>query len=308
MESLALSLCGFSVVLIFFWKWYYNKIFVNTKLFNKYVVLNKKYKLTRIFSILICLIFLALVIWLRWSSAIINCIDDNLINKAPSEYRSANLSGAFLLDLCSLLGILILVLKIFDNKYKLFLRPLSYLALLGGAATMLATVPDQYASHNWDAYYFFFSNKTWGLGDSEEPLMFLMHWWMIVIGLNEIVWGKKPNIRDISIIITFALLYALYIYLVSSNLNIYSHVTAMVKGDFDLMDSSYYDTQWAIAPGHPGYAVFKDIYGISDWKVAAAVSWITFTVFVIIMVVLKTLSCNLFNNEVIIIDNSKINY
>ncbi len=46
----------------------------------------------------------------------------------------------------------------------------------------------------------------------------------------------------------------------------------------------------SIADGHPSYGIFIEIYGVSNWKWASVVTWITFAVIVTIFVAIHNAS------------------
>lgn len=308
------------------WKHVYYRWFVETKYFNKWTKLNEKIDILRILSISACIVCLGLYIGLRWSLGLKNIIDYNLLapKQPASEFRSANISIVFMLDLCSFVGFWILIVKIFDNKNKYILKPLAYMSALGGYATLLFTctetylfetgkyTAENYVERPWDAYYFFFSAKTIGIGDSDEPLMFLMHFWMVCIGVHTIVWEPSVTVKDIIKILAFVILYAIYIFAVSRGLDIQTHVTAMVKGDFVSMPDEYYtreiDGRHPMKYlGHPSYQVFLDIYYGGNhspdlWGAGSALAWVSFTVIVLLIIALKNIVYSLTTNNAVVID------
>ncbi len=239
----------------------------------------------RIVSIVMCIICIAIYIGFRWSLSIYNISHYDLFNAGVSEFRSANLSIFLMLDLCSLLGVLLPITIIFDWKHQYILKPVALLALLGGTATVFFTTPDLYG-HRWDVQLYFIGSRTIGVSDSDEPLMFLMHYWMIVMSLIVIALGPKITLKEYLKTITFILCYAGYITLCSQLLDIKTHVTATVIGDFIKLDPQYYSI-FAVDNGHPSYQIFLEIYGINDWISGAVVTWITFAVIVSIFVLIK---------------------
>ena len=249
---------------------------------------SKQTNVWRKISIIMCLICITLYISLRWSLAIYNIAKYDLFNASVSEFRSANISVFLMLDLCSLLGVLLPILIIFDWKHRYLLRPVALLALLGGCATVFFTTPDLY-SHIWNGQLFFIGSRTIGDSGSDEPLMFTMHFWMIVMALITLLTDKKITLKEYGKTILFILCYAGYISLCSQLLNIKTHVTATVIGDFVHLSPSYYEWM-STAPGHPSYGIFIDIYGVSNWKWASVVTWITFAVIVTIFVAIHNIN------------------
>ncbi len=322
MLALAMFIVAFAMVFTIAWKYIYTKWFVDSKYYLIWKKIDKHNNILRILNIICCLVCLGLYFGLRWAVGLENIINYHLLttNTRPSEFRSANISIVFMLDLCSMIGFLILILKLFDNKKKILLKPVSYLAVLGGYATLFFTVTDSYLYapttdgsvkyRDWDAYYFFFSSKTLGIGDSDEPLMLLMHLWMVIIGLHTIVWESKVSMKDFCKILACIIIYAIYIYSMSKGLHLFTHVTAIVEGDFMKMPDEYYVFEWNGQhideyPGHPSYKVFIDIYGCKTWEVASAVTWITFAVIVILFVLIKNVVYYFTNKEMVIIDTIK---
>ncbi len=248
MLGLILFFSAFTFVFTISWKYIYYKWFIKTRFFITWEKMNSKVDILRVMAITVCIVCLGLYIGLRWSLGLKNIIDYNLFKQPRSEFRSANISIVFMLDLSSFIGVLILILKLFDNKHKHLLKPLAFLSILGGYAAIFftctatySTLPMSNVTRPWDAYYFFFSARTIGVGDSDEPLMFLMHFWMVTIGVHTVVWDGRITLKDFGIILFSIILYAIYIFGVSRGLNIETHVTAMVKGDFVIMDKPYYE-------------------------------------------------------------------
>ncbi len=85
----------------------------------------------------------------------------------------------------------------------------------------------------------------------------------------------------------------------SQTLNIKSHVTATVIGDFQQLEPSYYGSIKA----HPSYEIFCEIYGVTDWKWAAVDTWITFAVIVTLFVLIKNISYFILLKTKLIIDD-----
>lgn len=332
MLALAMTIVAFAFIFTIAWKYIYKKWFINSRYYLMWKKIDKHENILRIITIIFCLTCIGLYIGLRWVPGLQNIIKYGLLttHTSPTEFRSANISIVFMLDLCSMLGILIPLLKIFDNKKKVLLKPLAYLACLGGYATLFFTVTESYltipgtngtVAQPWDAYYFFFSAKgsEIGNGSSDEPLMFLMHYWMVLIGLHTIVWESKVNWKEFLIILTFIVLYAIYIYSMSSSLQLYTHVTAMVKGDFEPMTSGqapiipdyytfvYNGVNLNKYPGHPSYKVFVDIYGCTTWEAASAVTWVTFAVIVCIEIFIKNFVSYFTEHDLIVVDTLKNN-
>ncbi len=322
MLGLAMFIVAFAMIFTIAWKYIYTKWFVNSKYYNVWKRIDKHNNILRITSVILCLVCIGLYFGLRWALGLENVIKYHLLtdNTRPSEFRSANISIVFMLDLCSFVGILILFLKIFDNKKKVLLKPVAYLAVLGGYATLfftvtesylyLPTVDDSIVYRDWDPYYFFFSAKTLGIGDSDEPLMFLMHLWMVVIGVHTVVWESRVTMKEFCKILACIILYAIYIYSMSAGLHLYTHVTAIVEGDFMRMPPDYYTFEWdgvtiSQYPGHPSYSVFIDIYGCKTWQAASVVTWITFAVIVILVILLKNTVYYFTNKEMVVIDTMK---
>ncbi len=322
MLGLAMFIVAFAMVFTIAWKYIYTKWFVNSKYYLVWKRIDKHNNILRIITIILCLVCIGLYFGLRWAVGLENIIKYGLLttDQRPCEFRSANISIVFMLDLCSFLALFILILKIFDNKKKILLKPISYLAVLGGYATLFFTVTDSYlymptsdgsiVYRNWDAYYFFFSSKTIGVGDSDEPLMFLMHLWMVVIGLHTIVWESKVTMKEFGKILACIVIYAIYIFSMQKGLHLFTHVTAIVEGDFMQMPPSYYEFVYdgkviSQYPGHPSYAVFIDIYGCKTWEAASAVTWITFAVIVILIILIKNTIYYFTNKQMIIIDTLK---
>ena len=249
---------------------------------------SKQTGIWRKISIALCVLCIALYIGFRWSLAIYNIDKYDLFNASVSEFRSANLSIFLMLDLCSFLGILLPILIIFDWKHRYMLRPVALLALLGGTATVFFTTPDLY-SNVWNAQLFFIGSRTIGVSDSDEPLMFTMHFWMIIMALITLSTDKKISLKEYGKTVLFILCYAGYITLCSQLLDIKTHVTATVIGDFVKLSPSYYEWM-SIADGHPSYGIFIEIYGVSNWIWASVVTWITFAVIVTIFVAIHNAS------------------
>ncbi len=242
----------------------------------------------RILSIILAIICIAIYIGLRWGNAAYNIGKHSLFTASPSEYRSANISIFLTLDLCSLLGVLLPILVIFDWKHKYLLRPVALLGLLGGCATVFFTTPDLYGD-KWDLQTFFIGSRKIGVSGSDEPLMFLMHYWMIMMALIILVNDRKITWKTYLSTVACILVYAGYITLISQLLNIQTHVTATVVGDFELLDPSYYALSGPL-PAHPSYKIFCEIYGVTNWKWAAVDTWITFGVIVTLFVAIKNIA------------------
>ncbi len=86
---------------------------------------------------------------------------------------------------------------------------------------------------------------------------------MIVMSLIVIALGPKITLKEYLKTIAFILCYAGYITLCSQLLDIKTHVTATVIGDFIKLDPQYYSI-FAVDNGHPSYQIFLEIYGIND--------------------------------------------
>ncbi len=288
MAALMITLTIITIIAIFGIRYY---LLVRKKASWQVLMLEKEAKdksVWRITSIVMCIICIALYIGFRWSLAIYNINKYDLFNSAVTEFRSANISIFLMLDLCSLLGVLLPILIIFDWKHKYLLRPVALLALLGGTATVFFTTPDLY-SDKWNFQLFLFGSRTIGVSDSDEPLMFLMHYWMITMAIIVLTNDQKITARIYLRTMAFILCYAGYITLCSQLLDLKTHVTATVIGDFVRLSPEYY-SQFAIAPGHPSYEIFCEIYGTHDWKWASFDTWITFAVIVTIFVGIKNIS------------------
>lgn len=249
----------------------------------------KSKNIWRILSIVISVLCIILYISLRWGNAVNNIVKHDLFSAAVSEYRSANLSIFLLLDLCSLIGVLLPILIIFDWKHKYLLRPVALLGLLGGCATVFFTTPDLYGN-KWNLQTFFIGARNIGTSECDEPLMFLMHYWMIIMSLIVIVTDKKISLKTYGLTILCILTYAAYITIMSQTLDIRSHVTATVIGDFERLSPEYYASYGGIEKAHPSYEIFCEIYGVTNWKWAAVDTWVTFAVIVTIFVFIKNIS------------------
>ena len=268
----------------------------NSKLYLQIKKYDKQNKLSTILRIFVCLILITLYLSLRWIPAIINIDEFNLFSANASEYRSANLSIFFMLDLCSILGILTPILFIFDWKRKILLKPIAILSILGGMATILFTLPDLY--NYWDLKKFFIGSDYAGGNNGDEPLMFLMHWWMISLGFIVLVKSDYYKFKDFLIILAFIICYCAYILIVSKSLNIQSHVTALAYGDYFQLPNEYYQHQWAVTlDAHPPYAIFIDIFKTNKSWIGSLSSWISFAIIVIMIISIKNLSKRYFDRK-----------
>ncbi len=302
MSILMLCLAIFSALFIICWKWFYLNFFSKAKL-NR--ILNKKIfniKITEFLKYVVLILVIAIYFFIRWTPALINVIKYNLFVAPPSEFRSANISILLLLDLCSFIGILLPFAFLFDKKKKI-VPSIAVLSVLGGFATMFFTIPEMY-SRPFDAKLFFIGNLNIGDGSHDEPLMFIMHYWMICVGLNIIVWQDKITFIDIIKIIGIILLYLGLILGVSRGFNIQTHVTALVEGDFVKLDDSYYlgDKYYTA----PSYEVFCDIFNTSNWELAALSAWSSFTWITLLIAGFKNIFWLINHDKSILIDEMNL--
>lgn len=180
-------------------------------------------------------------------------------------------------------GIGILVTTLFFRKSDINVA-FSLLALLGGLATICFTLTDLYP--NWSAYNFFIGTFKIGNGNHDEPLMFFMHYWMVLIALNNLIWINKITRRQFILVLISISVYALYIFLVSHFLKIETHVTAIVKGDFVYLPASYYQG-YDYQMTEPSYSIFMKIFHTDNWVIGSISAWISFAIIVILMILIK---------------------
>lgn len=285
-----------SIVLALSSRTIFHKFILNSNFYFWYKSIDKKNCLTYLICSFFSLICLILYFSMRWIPAVINIANNGLFDSTISEYRSANLSLMFMLDLCSFLGFLMPLLVIVDYKKQILLKPLAMLSILGGMATILFSTPDLY--QYWNANIFFAGSKYAGGNNGDEPLMFLMHLWMVVIGCTVVARTDKYRMKHILIIIGFIMLYCAYILMISKLLDIKTHVTALEIGDYYLLDKSYYDHQWAVTKEpHPPYQIFVEIFSTNKTWAGPVISWSVFAMFVILMITTKNISYNIINKK-----------
>ncbi len=268
---------------------------------SKIYLLYKKYdkdeKLTWIICSILSLICIVFYLSFRWIPAIAYISKYNLVNTSVTEFRSANISIVFMLDLCSILGILLPLLVIFDWKKKILLKPLSILGILGGMATILFTTIDLYSINVWNVKEFFLGSNYAGSNNGNEPLMFIMHYWMIIISFFVVSRTDSYKIKDVFKIVIFIIIYLIYILIIAYSLNIKSHVTALVVGDYFILNNSYYIHQWSLSKPHPPYSIFVEIFGTNKSWIGSLSSWLTFTIITIIIILVKNLLFKYFNQK-----------
>lgn len=298
MSILMLCLTIFSALFIVCWKWIYINFFSKTLLNNNFQKKVLNVKIVDWIKYFIIALIIILYFFVRWTPALINVIKYNLFNQLPSEFRSANISILLMLDLCSFLGILLPITLLID-KNKKFVPAVAVLSVLGGFATMFFTVPEMY-NVPFNAKLFFIGNLNIGDGSHDEPLMFLMHYWMICIGLNVIVWRSKITLWDTFKVVILILSYLAYILAISRGFNIQTHVTAVVQGDFVKLNESYYANNKYYAL--PSYEVFCEIFGTTSWQLGIVAAWTSFAWITLLIIGFKNLFWLFFHDKSILID------
>ena len=290
-----LSFLIFSLIFCMWLKYYYP----NTE--NKF---SKDKKLLWIISSLISFLLIVIYFVFRYGIAIDNVVNYDLFNLSPSDFRSNNISGVLMLDICSFLSIAFLFLVIFDWKHKYILKPISVLCILGGVMNLVFSAIPLYNSYQWDAYTFFLGAKTFGV-QKDAPLTFIMHYWMIIGGSLVLMYSKMFKIRDYLVLLAIAIIYISYVIACSYSLKIYSHVTAVVAGDYvsiidwypgyynpvDLKGNPLIDRYGDIitSPIRPPYHIFMSIFPIKQWQWGAVFAYACLIMFVVIILLIKWL-------------------
>ena len=288
-----------SIIFIIGWKYFYLN---TTKMIGlkNFISLHKNF--LWLVSSLVCLVCVVVYFTFRYSGAISNIKTYDLFNLDPSNFRSSNLSGLFMLDLCSFLGIISPLLVIFDWKKKILLRPISILCCLGSCITLFFSASSIY--DEWDVYAFFFGAKSFGMQE-DMPLTFIMHYWMAIIGTLVLVWTPRFKLRDYITLIIIAIIYVSYVIAISRTFEIYSHCTGLVQGDFVDMSNvikDYYNAKdkngnllldknsnIITSEIYPTYATFMNIFPIYNWEHGAIFAWLCFIWFSAMILVIKWL-------------------
>ena len=253
----------------------------------------KKTNFLKITRIGFCLLFIFLYCFLRLTPAVENILNYDLFNAQISEFRSASISIALMLDICSFVGILMPILCIIDWKHKYLLKPLSVISVLGGACTIFFTISELYTY--WDCYGFFFGSKVVGGITNDEPLMFLMHFWMVIIGLIVMTNTTRFKLKDVAILLLFFVLYLCYISGIAYGYSILSHVSAIVRGDVVVLDEKYYIFNDIIKTPHPTYQITSDLSGIQNWRILCSITWIMIVILSLLIMGIKN-SCHWIND------------
>lgn len=269
-------------------KYLYNNKFFNYALFEKMSLINKKYKLTYLISVFFSVITITLYFVVRWFPVLIGVIQEDIISQQVSEFRSSNLSILFALDLCSLLGILMPMLVIFNWKTKKFLISLSPLAILGATLTILFTCSNMYMGV-WDAKQFFIGVDKLGLSYGLGSLVFSLHFWILVIGYGALVWGRKYTKKHFYILAIYVICYIIYVNAIGYGLDIRTHVTASVKGEFIRLDDWYYESPLGIIGDRPTYGIFTKIFPFQQWWAVGIFAWISFCILVGFIILIRNL-------------------
>lgn len=294
-------MCFATVIITMAWKFTWVHWFQFSKHYYKWNYLNNKYKINRILIIVISLACLLLYFIYRWGSALEDTIRFDLLNQPASEFRSANLSGLFLFDICSLSAILLPVLAIFDKK-RILLKPLTPLGMLGGMITLIWAAPEIYTQ--WSASQFFLSAPEFGKY-ADEPLTFIMHYWLIAFSIVSMVWDGNYKLKDILILLSFIACYVLYVALTCRALNVQSHCTALVLGDFYELPESYYTFTYGsttiISTPHPTYAPFTKIFPLSHQWEAYIFAWGCFVWFTLSIMLIRNIFGWIKKQEVIVL-------
>lgn len=252
-------------------------------------------KLANIIRIIFCTILLCLYFGIRWIPSLINTIQYDLINYHISEFRSANLSILFMLDLCSMLGWLLPFLCIFDWKKQRVLKPIALLSVIGGLATIFFTIPELYTS--WDIKKFFIGTFDIGISHSDEPLMFIMHLWMVGIGFYIITKNNYFNRYNILFLSIYIVLYISYILSISLPLNIESHVSGLAYGDIFKMSEEYYLFNNLLYETIPSYGLMSILNLNHPWS--SALLWVGIILIIILSVAFKNTSNFLIQNKIL---------
>lgn len=218
----------------------HRKIIIYIRLHTK---LSLKIKLPNLQRALFCSIAILIIVYyliFRWRLGIESVIENNYLDSKwlndaglnQNEYplknnRNQAVSVVFLLDWCSLLALLCPLLIIFDRK-KILWKPIGSVAIYAAILTIIAAYLK--LDGIWSFEYFFLGNQQiWG---EDAPLTFMLHYWMLVIGMLFLIYSPKVNKKDVVILICFVFSYIIYVLIMQNFLDCYSHTSALGKGDY----------------------------------------------------------------------------
>ncbi len=300
MYWLMLVITFITIAIFPFTKWLYVNKFYNLSLYNKWIKFNSKFKFTRLMTIIISIIIIAIYIGIRWAPILHDTINGNWFSKQASEIRSSNISIILSLDICSFLAVSLPLLAIF-NKWEIA-KAISPIAILGAILTIFVSCYIIY-NKSFDATLFFLNTDKLGLIQSQlGPLVFWMHLWILAYGVSAFTWHGRFTKKNWIILLSFIPIYLCYICTIAYTLDIKSHVTACVIGDYKYLDDSYYqgipNDQWFVT-----YIAFNTIWPFKQWQWVAVFSWISFVFLISAVVIAINLIYMLFErNKMIMID------
>lgn len=171
-------------------------------------------------------------------------------------------SMVLMLDLCSLLGLVTPLVILLDRK-QVLTPAIGCLSILGAGLTFYGGYLEVDAP--WTFSYLLFGN--WS-SNNDLPLSFMLHMWMMGLGLYVLLWKRRWTLKDNIIMCGVGLVYMAYVLIVTRSMQITSHATALVINDFIPIFNKE----------HAVYSDFKELFGVSDanWNIAIAIAWITF--------------------------------
>lgn len=240
----------------------------------------------------ICIICFIWFCSFRFGPTLLKFVNDSsYFWKITSEPRNADLSVIFFLDLCGLFAWVMPVVLLLNARFKLIKKVCAVFAVLGGLVSIYGHVID---GGLWNISYILFDIKDYV--NYDEPLFFIMHFWMVGLGFYYLTICNKFSKKDVLACFGFIFIYIAYILIIQSAFDIRSHVTGLTPGDYFSV---------AGAPGYlgdntiPPYHIVPELLNVSlqNWWICPTVMYLVFTIAVLLMIKIKNISFDFFKTR-----------